>query len=433
MSKPTRRKRNKLWSVTRIRHPAHPGLLLRITELEPGGDLYAVRMEQGKQRMVKLYREGPSGELLQCRRTDLGSTAREQTDGARAMAYELIEELASTGGTLRAGSTSGPAASPGEVVTLERLVDMYEAHGLHGRSEQYRQEQPAKIRRLIAILDAADRDVRSLCRSDVEQYTARRRAEGMRQGTIASALSALKIALNWATEHRRVDGSPVLEHNPIARLRIRREPQPRRPRADEPRYLALRAVADQLPDGFSTALDLVWGTGRRISAVLSLRWGDVILDPATAARMASELDDGIAWTAADFPHGGVRWYTGRRTTNKTQEQVRPLNGLARAALDRARPDICPAETWVFPAPTDAARRLGYFVAKKWLHRAENLAKLPHVRGGGWHAFRRGWATARKHHPLADVAMIGGWRDVTTLRDCYVQPDVATMRAIVNGD
>ena len=32
----------------------------------------------------------------------------------------------------------------------------------------------------------------------------------------------------------------------------------------------------------------------------------------------------------------------------------------------------------------------------------------------WHAYRRGWATSRKHLPDVDVAAAGGWKSTETL-------------------
>lgn len=52
------------------------------------------------------------------------------------------------------------------------------------------------------------------------------------------------------------------------------------------------------------------------------------------------------------------------------------------------------------------------------------------RGSLWHAFRRKWATEQKHYPIVDVAVAGGWKDLTTLLTCYQQPDHATMRAVM---
>jgi len=38
-----------------------------------------------------------------------------------------------------------------------------------------------------------------------------------------------------------------------------------------------------------------------------------------------------------------------------------------------------------------------------------VAKLPTLKGGLWHPYRRAWATTRKHLPVADVAQAGDWR------------------------
>lgn len=110
-----------------------------------------------------------------------------------------------------------------------------------------------------------------------------------------------------------------------------------------------------------------------------------------------------------------------------------MDGLARRALDRereARPGIGGA--WILPAPKDPSNPLGYHVVKNWLVRAEKLAKLPHLKGGMWHPYRRGWATARKHLPTSDVAKVGGWRDEETLRRSYQRADASTILRVVEG-
>ncbi len=65
-------------------------------------------------------------------------------------------------------------------------------------------------------------------------------------------------------------------------------------------------------------------------------------------------------------------------------------------------------------------------------RAERLAGVPKQQGSLWHAFRRKWATERKHISAADVARAGGWSSVETLQRCYQQPDEATMLRVVLG-
>ena len=85
--------------------------------------------------------------------------------------------------------------------------------------------------------------------------------------------------------------------------------------------------------------------------------------------------------------------------------------------------------FVFSDPRDRTKPLSYYEAKRWLKRAETKAGLEHERQGGWHALRRGWATARKHLPLKDVMEVGGWTDTATLAEVYQQPDAKTTRAV----
>jgi hypothetical protein len=84
-------------------------------------------------------------------------------------------------------------------------------------------------------------------------------------------------------------------------------------------------------------------------------------------------------------------------------------------------------------------------AKDLLERAEETARQAAIKrddpdaaaalapldGSDCHAYRRAWATARKHLPLKDVAEAGGWRSTDTLLRCYTQVDEATMLAVVS--
>jgi hypothetical protein len=70
------------------------------------------------------------------------------------------------------------------------------------------------------------------------------------------------------------------------------------------------------------------------------------------------------------------------------------------------------------------------LADKWLRRAERLAGLEPQRGSLWHAYRRKWATERKHHPDVDVAAAGGWRSLQSLKTAYQRADAVTMLRVV---
>ena len=70
---------------------------------------------------------------------------------------------------------------------------------------------------------------------------------------------------------------------------------------------------------------------------------------------------------------------------------------------------------------------------KWLMVAERAAELPKLDGALWHAYRRKWATERKHlnpNPK-DVAAAGGWKDIATLLEVYQQSDEAFMLAVMS--
>ncbi len=114
---------------------------------------------------------------------------------------------------------------------------------------------------------------------------------------------------------------------------------------------------------------------------------------------------------------------------KRHEHSLPLNEPAYSGLVawRKRRGIV-GEGWVFPSLSDPKEPLTKWVASAWLRRAEKLAELPHLDGGTWHTFRRGWATARKHLPLKDVAAGGGWTDTQTVLRCYTHADAEATRA-----
>lgn len=90
------------------------------------------------------------------------------------------------------------------------------------------------------------------------------------------------------------------------------------------------------------------------------------------------------------------------------------------------------DAWLFPRDKDG-EAIDKQHASYWLRRAEKLAGLPHVRRGGWHAFRRAWAHRNKHKSPHDVAAVGGWFDLGALQDAYQSADPASMMNVVNGD
>jgi integrase len=385
--------KKRLWSVTRIKHPKFPKYTVRIGEYEPGGMLHIFRWVNGKQ----------TSRALKCRRADLGVTMKGQVQEARRLGCEFIEELA---------ALPGKPVSRGSAVplTLGQLADKYAVDGFAGRTLGYKRDALSALRRVGSFL-GPDQPVRDIKPSHVQKYLARRVAEG-HPSAGRSDLTALSIACNWAV------GEALLDENPVAIKRahdaMHLNHEQARPVANADRYGKLKAVAPQLPQAFGVLLDLAWHTGHRIGAILGLRWQDVSFE-----------------VTGEAPHGTVRWYSATRRDHKKHDHTLPMNAIAREALltwQKRKAAI--GATWVFPSPTDPNKALARWGAKKWLWRAEQLAEVPHLKMGGWHMFRRGWATERKHMPLKDVAAGGGWTDTATVAKCYQHADDETTRRVV---
>lgn len=245
---------------------------------------------------------------------------------------------------------------------------------------------------------------------------------GVRPRTVEADCQWLRWVFNWATRWRLKGGTFLMRENPVRGYEAPRERNPRRPTATQDRYEAVRAVSDSVEmevrwggrrtrrrSHLSELLDVVNGTGRRISAVCALTRGDLRLERG--------------------PHGAIRWPA---ATDKTgHESTVLISPAVRRAIDRALLERSgSAETPLFPAPADPSRPMTRHLADKWLRKAERLARLESQRGSLWHAYRRKWATERKHHPDVDVAAAGGWKTVQTLKSAYQQADPETMLRVV---
>lgn len=261
--------------------------------------------------------------------------------------------------------------------------------------------------------------------------------------TVQADLLWLRSVFNWATDWGLPSGGYLLSENPVRGLGtgitsvaelLNASPEPHRPVASTDRYKVIMKHLEEAHQAYAEwkvaekgkrhpwppttygylheLLPIVVGTGRRISAVLRLRWSDVLKD--------------------EGPHGSIRW---RWTEDKKRvERVIPMSATVRAVFDRIRserPGI--HDTWIFPGLRSKGKNrkpTHRSVADDWLRRAEAAAGFQPLERSLWHAYRRGWATARKHLPDADVAFAGGWKDARTLRAVYQQPDQVNILRVV---
>ena len=149
------------------------------------------------------------------------------------------------------------------------------------------------------------------------------------------------------------------------------------------------------------------GNGRRLGSILQLRWDN--------------------W---DFERHTIRWRGA--TDKKRHDAVIPVAETLITEVTAFRVKLGGAfGGLVFPSPKDRDVPMTADKFSSLLERAERHAKLPKLQGGLWHAYRRAWATSRKHLPVSDVAAAGGWKDLSTLLRCYTQADNHTMLAVMS--
>lgn len=387
------------------------GIQVRLFEREPGGILYRSVVVEGRKD-----------------RKSLGHRDRNlAVEQAKALARALAE-LQLTGrplGSLSFGELRrlylhhrGPLLTPGRRQFMERALNLLgrylEPNGRPFPIDDFSQTHAdgyAQARRTGAL------------RSDDP-----RTKPGAGPGTIRNELQALSTVCNWAVGFK-VGGRRLLAHNPVRDIKMPVEPNPRRPVASAERYRRLLDVANQVdPAGrFRLMLALAYHTGRRINAICHLRTSDLLLTPdAVRAALASlGMDERIAdaWPQA------IRW---RAEWDKQGfESIAPIGQALRREIDAyVRQNPAVGEAWLFPYHRRPGEPVPKYVADWWLGQAEKVAGLPHLERGGWHAFRRAWATARRALPIQDVMVAGGWRDVKALQTAYQQADPETVRAVV---
>lgn len=366
---------------------AQRGTRVRVYERRPGGPLYCAVWVPGR-----------------------GVSRRSLKHSDRERALKQAEELAELRGT-------GESADEPKPVTLGALCERYLAEVKHARdgslkSEAYRRDGARRSERLLGWFGKKC-DVRSLTPDRIPAYVRARRAgeitgRPVRTRSVQYDLVFLKIVLRWASGVFE-DGRPLLDRNPLAAYSPPRERNPRRPMVDSPTVAKLKAVAERVSPQLPLLIALMETTGRRLSSVLGLRWDDFDLKRQT-----------------------IRW---RAELDKTRREW--LTPIPKAALPRLRasrhnrPAIGSALVFPHPKRSMAGQPVTRHLAAYWLKQAFELAGVAKPEGSLWHAFRRRWATTRKHLPLRDVAAAGGWKDLTTLLTCYQQPDEETMRQVVD--
>ena len=350
-----------------------------------------------------IYREVWVGGARVAAQRSMGHRDREQ---AKAEAFTVLASLKAR----RESLTNGH-------VTLAMLFDKYAGSPAFGAKKAKTQtDDRRKLKQVMSFL-GRDRDVTTIAHSDVQRYVDARMSaqcsssgKPVRARAAAADLVALNIMLNWATRERKRDGAPLLAHNPMRGIRLPVEKNPRRPIETYDRYLKLMRVADKVDWRLPLALALAESTGQRISAILQLRREDLALE---------RLPYGwVQFRAEHQKNGCDHWVPlTRNTARLIRRQGRALRGKGPLMFPADRQPTQPVDRW--------------FMSRR-LRTAYERAGLQPLSGGLWHPFRRKFATERKHLPIRDVAVAGGWKEPRTLLECYQLADNATLQAVVLG-
>ena len=335
-------------------------------------------------------------------------------------------------------------------VTLGRVFDLYHAHQTPTKSPRVQAADETRIELWSRYLGKG-KDPHSLTRREWDQFV-RLRATGeinargrtvpatqrrpVRARVIEQDQRFLAAVFAWVCSWRS-NGSRLmsLDRNPLTDRQtfpFEVEKNPLREVATENRYEKTRAVSAGVLTGFwvddprnptgkqifrsqrshlSEILDLAHHTGRRVSSILALTFADLRLQRTSEA-----------------PHGSLHW--SQDSDKMDREWLTPISAEVRGVLEgilRERPAI--GSHPLFPSVSDPERAVAYRVVAAWLRKAEALAGLEPLRGALWHAYRRTWASERKHLPDVDVAEMGGWSSVDTLK-IYQRPDAETRQRVL---
>ena len=315
-------------------------------------------------------------------------------------------------------------------LTLGELWRRFSSEAVTHLDNHPRTQADAKARaRILLAFFGASCEVASLSQHDADAYSRKRASGGIRLDakTVTSSvrprsaeadLVLLRTMIRWAMTVRTPHGGRLLSVDPLFGMRRQREKNPKRPVASIERFHATRTAMQQLAAEsdkgpqqsrwlkMELALVLAEATGRRLGSIRQLRWEDI-----------------------DLARGQIRWRA--EADKKRKEWVVPIPSVLVDEIRGFQRKLGVVGGWVFAAEKDSSKPMDRHLFDRWLTVAEKRAKLEKLDGGLWHAYRRKWATERKHLPVMDVAAAGGWNDVDTLLKVYQQPDPHTLLVVMS--
>lgn len=339
-----------------------------------------------------------------------------------------------------------------DTLTMRQLFTAYQQDRGAAQTPAWRRGAETRATLFLAAW-GGDYPVAQISQSGVDRYCEDRRAgrvaptlrakriaaglpvPPLRDGALDSDFSWLSSVFNWARGHKLSSGKRLLDRNPLhdcKELPKEKAKMIRRPKASEDRYVRTLAHADTVdPEGrLRLILALARYTGRRESAIIQLRVSDVLRTAQTVERALAAAGYDVA-DSANMPSGAIRWNA--ETDKQGVLHITAISEKARAELDRylaQHPRI--GDVPLFPGPEKPELPIDRVIAYRWLMKAETLAELPKLTGGGFHPYRRLWASERKHLADVDVAAAGGWGSTKTLAIYQSSDPAGVLAAVVNA-
>ncbi len=345
-----------------------------------------------------------------------GELIPEAVERAKAEAAKLSNRLIQGHGM--------PAREP----TLRDLLARFERDVIPGMSGKHHAETKRHVELLRRTLgpkkaiDICGTDwawlQRSIMSGALEAH-GRTVPEGKRKSvgprSAAKVLKTLRHVCRHALTVRR-DGRPLIPFDPTQGLDLPTTKDPQRPVCDDATLEKLQKAARShrvrtgggyVPSPMPVLLTLAADTGRRIGAIVALRWDD--------------------WNPEAGTFGTLIWRADSDKLGRTT--ATPVTPSVRDALEAHRQETGGATGWIFPAPGGEGH-VTVSCVSHWFRKVEKAAKIPHRRGFGWHTLRRAFATKRKGMSVQDVAALGGWKGTQVLQTLYQQADVDAMERVL---
>lgn len=315
-------------------------------------------------------------------------------------------------------------------LTLRQLWNSFskESAEFLDNAEKTRREAKSRVELLLGYF-GDDFQVEDFTIDDQRNYERARQAGGLltstggrtaktRARSAEADMVLLHTMLRWATT-KRVEGKKyLLDRHPLLNVKRVREKNKKQERATWERYEAtMNALQKFVSESEDTPARLRWlriefalflaeATGRRLGSIRQLRWEDF--------RYESNV---VHWRA-EADKKGYHWEI--PMPQSFMDQVRRYQKGMEAITG-----------FVFAAPNAKDGIMDRHLFDKWLREAQVAAGLKDLDGSLWHAYRRKWATERKHLNPKDVAAAGGWKDVATLLEVYQHADESSVLAVMS--